>query len=241
MTTARVMPLGPDAALLQVLIAPVDAAADAALEARIDAHWADLCTRHRRLFDGSILAFVAYDPAANVVHARAESFKRLAVQPEIHTGVTQLGVTGLFVAGTDDDRRVLLGRRGRDTLLYPGRWELAPSGGLDVPQSVSCVLNVDDLCRQMQREVHEELAIETRDLRIVPIALCHDPDAPSMDVVFLIRPEADVHPTAHGWEYECLRWVPICRLDRAMAELDLIEPSRAVLEWAIDPAGGAPI
>lgn len=237
MTASRVIPLGPDAEYLRVVIAPAADSGESASSPPVEqteARWSELCAHNPRLFDGRILAFVDYDSRANVVHARTESFKRMAVQPDVPTGVTQFGVTGLLTSGQGDGRRVLLGQRGRETFLYPGRWELAPSGGVDAPREGVRELSIEDLRRQMEREVHEELAIVADGLHATPIALCHDRAAPSMDVIFAIQLDPGEQPTAHDWEYADVCWMPLRDAGAALSDLDAIEPSRAVLNWFAD-------
>lgn len=230
MSGCRVIPLNAPAESLVVQIEPEPAhPLDPGLEATIDARWRDMCAGNPRLFDGRILAFQRFNAERNVVLVRETSYRRMAVQPQVSTGVTQLGVTGILVCGDAERRRVLLGRRGPQTLLYSGRWELAPSGGVDAPAPGVTQLRVDDLRRQLAHEVHEELGMGLGDSRPQPVALCHDPAAPSIDVVFQIDVDEAALRTTLDWEYDDLLWLPLRELGQSLAKLDIIEPSVALL------------
>jgi len=223
---ATVIELGKSAAQLRVEIDPPRAHG---AEAQIDRRWSELCAANPRLFNGRILAFLGADLGANVIRARVDEYKRMAVQPEIDTGVIQFGVTGLLTA--EKPRLVLLGKRSGQTHVHPGRWELAPSGGVDAPDDHRRTLLIEDLHRQIAREVAEEIGSSVP-MRARPIALCHDPVAPSTDVIFDIALDAPV-PPAGNWEYDELAWVPIDNLafELRARNIDLIAPSRAVLQW----------
>ena len=90
--------------------------------------WKTMLDANPRLHDGPIWSVVEADAARLTV--RADRYKRLAVQDDATIGwlgVRQLGVKGLVIghdrAGTP---RVLLARRGSETRIYAGMWEIAP-------------------------------------------------------------------------------------------------------------------
>lgn len=231
MSGCRVIPLGERAESLVVQIDPKRThTCDPSLIARVDARWQEMRTANPRLFDGRILAFQSFEARPTVVFAREASYRHMAVQPQIPTGVTQLGVTGILTCGAGDEKRALLGRRSSQTLLYPGRWELAPSGGVDAPPIGVNQMRLDDLRRQLANEVREELGIAIDPQRLRARALCHDPVAPSIDVVFELDIEDRELPIRLDWEYDDLLWLPLCELPRHLATLDVIEPSVALLQ-----------
>ncbi|KAA0215049.1 MAG: NUDIX hydrolase [Leptolyngbya sp. PLA3] len=228
MIACQVLPLGANAGRLRVEIIESPALAPG-LEAAVQERWTQMLTGNPRLFDGRTLSFHCFDERTAVITACVNPYRFLAVQPQVRTGVTQLGVTGLLTCGQGAERCVLLARRGRDTRLYSGRWELAPSGGVDAPPVGVCQLTLDDLREHLRREVEEELGLTIPWLDASALALCHDPAAPSVDVVFRIHISGKVNPTALNWEYDGFRWLPVRDLSHALTTIDLIEPSCALL------------
>lgn len=230
MTGAEVYALGPEAGGLTVAIDP---GPPAPATAEMEARWASLAAQNPRLFDGRILAFLEADAGAGRISARVERYKRMATQTIDDAAMTQLGVTGIVTApGADGARRVLLGRRSADTHVYPGRWELAPSGGVDAPRPGVSTLSIADIRGQLERELIEETGVDAAGLLMVPIALCRDPGAPSMDVVFRI--DLDALPARHAtWEFDELVWFEIDRLDEALEAHGVVptDPSGALLRW----------
>lgn len=230
MSACRVMALGAAGERLRVdILGPRVQTAE--IQPAVEERWRAMCAANPRLFDGRMLSYLGFDEAAASITACVASYKHLAVQPQVPTGVTQLGVTGVLTQGKEKDRRVLLARRGRGTLLYPGRWEVAPSGGVDAPPSQIRQLTIANLREQLRREVHEELGLIVAPADATPIALCHDPVAPSVDIVFGLHISGGVEPAELNWEYDDLRWLPLCDLPHALASIDIIPPSRALLGW----------
>ena len=108
-----------------------------------------------------------------------------------------------------------------------------PLGGVDAPEPGTTQLSIAQISDQLERELVEETGVAIDGLAPTPIALCHDPDAPSMDVIF--RLELGTMPVEHKttWEYDQLVWVPIDGLKDELdaRSIDLIAPSTAVLQW----------
>lgn len=230
MSRAQVFELGPNAG---ALVVEIDPGPPATATAEMEARWAALSAQNPRLFNGRILAFLETDATRQTLTARVESYKRMATQTIDGDAMTQLGVTGIVTApGAHGSRRVLLGKRSADTHVYPGRWELAPSGGVDAPAIGVTRLSIDDIRRQVERELVEETGVEPGGLTMVPVALCRDPGAPSMDVVFRI--DLDRLPARHAtWEFDELVWFEIDRLGPALADrgVEPTDPSAALLRW----------
>jgi len=227
---AQVFELGPNA---DALVVEIDQGPPAPATAEMERRWASLSSQNSRLFNGRILAFLEADATGQRLTARVERYKRMATQTIDGDAMTQLGVTGIVTApGPDGSRRVLLGKRSADTHVYPGRWELAPSGGVDAPEPGVARLSIADIRRQLERELVEETGVEPGGLTMDPVALCHDPGAPSMDVVFRI--DLDALPARHAtWEFDELVWFEVDGLGEAMASrgVEPTDPSAALLRW----------
>ncbi len=241
-----ITPLNPRGPALRVTIAPGASAGEAdPLAGEIDRAWAALRADNPRLFDGPLLSVAAVDAAANRISCRRDSFKRLAVQraepmaANIPTGVHHLSVTGAVIgrdrAGTP---HVLLGRRGRQTRLYGGQWELAPAGGIDAPGEDVAELTRDDILRAFVKEAHEELGLELEpgDDAAIPL-IVRDDHASSDDLLVVHRlprpidPRRPVACAAGDWEYVDTCWLA---LDDAAAFAArhaeaVIPPTRALL------------
>ncbi|MEM1330761.1 MAG: hypothetical protein AAGG07_09390 [Planctomycetota bacterium] len=205
------------------------------------ARWETMRRAKPRLFNGPMLAFTSWDAESFTVHSVVDGYQRLAVQPEVPTGVMQLSVTGVLLARDGLGREhVLLGKRADATRLYEGMWELAPSGGIDPPPTDAMLdsgarLDGFDAWRQLVLEIEEEL-----DLAIAPdpgqiVGLVSDPVAMSTDLVFrveLTRPLEEMRPVDDpstrtsdaGWEYRDTRWVATDEI----GAFDLREPAEII-------------
>jgi len=228
---ATVIDLGDDASRLVV---DIDPGPSAATSPELDARWDALAADNPRLFNGRILAFLSADLTRARLRVQVDQYKRMAAQNHDEPKLTQFGVTGVLTAPDENARScVLLGRRSAATHIHPGQWELAPSGGVDAPDPGTTHLSISQISDQIERELAEETGVATTGLAPMPIALCHDPYAPSMDVIF--RLELDRMPREHKttWEYDQLIWIPIDGLkdELDIRSIDLIAPSAAVLRW----------
>jgi 8-oxo-dGTP pyrophosphatase MutT (NUDIX family) len=228
---ATVIDLGDDASrlIVEIVLGTVPETS-----AELDTRWNKLAARNPRLFNGRILAFLHADLASARLRVRVDEYKRMAAQSPDDRHLTQFGVTGVLTAPDQTARPcVLLGQRSDATHIHPGRWELAPSGGVDAPRPGTTQLSIAQISAQLERELAEETGVTIDGLAPNPIALCHDPDAPSMDVIF--RLELGTMPVEHKttWEYDQLVWVPIDGLKDELdaRSIDLIAPSAAVLRW----------
>lgn len=203
----------------------VDETAPPPPSAEVLRRWEDAARANPRLFNGPILRFLAFDERARVIRAAVDTYQRYAMherrrppaepaRPE--RDVFHLAVTGVVtVREQTGGDAVLLGRRGEQTLLYPGMWEHAPGGGLDST----------DVYGQLLREMEEELGLggladeDVRgELLEAPgpgdlLGLAADPNAPSLDLVVRVRvrPGAE-RRLAPNWEYGETRFVPVAQL-----------------------------
>lgn len=224
---------------------------DPAARARVDAFWERATAANPRLFDGPMLSCVETDPDAAILRCRRATFRHLVCQPTVETGTMQTSVTGVLTAFDERDRHhVLLARRGPHTRVYPGMWELAPSGGIDPPTPTTSGgpghLTGQDAWAQLTLELEEELAplglggIASYLSAPDPPCLCIDHAARSVDIVLPVRvrfdptePGDNGPPDPAGWEYTDARWVPLHELtlfDKRHAA-DIIPPTRALLRF----------
>jgi hypothetical protein len=206
--------------------------------------WERRCVENPALFDGPILSVVSIDEAAAEVLARRETYRRLVVQPRVPTGVRLLAVTGLFIAHDDDQHpHILFGKRAASTRIYPGMWEVGPSGGVGVPPATIDTLLPEHLTAHLADEAAEEVGLDLA--HAVPVAVLRDDLARSDDIV--LRADlgrlADVAPrtTCASWEYTSVRWIARRDIPAFLhAEGDrVIPPTRALLEHLDFLAGAA--
>lgn len=205
----EVWPIVPGRGALHLVVArgPAPAASDQVAHA-----WGRMCGQNPRLYDGPVLSVVTFDPDRNELTCRRDSYQRLAVQPSIATGVRQLSVTGVLTARDASGRRwVLLGRRGESTRIFPGMWEIGPSGGLPPPALNVESLGEVDLLRHLSDEVVEEVGLDVTSGRVA--ALVRDHGAHSDDVVIecdlgSFEQACDLAQPAN-WEYSETMWLPV--------------------------------
>jgi hypothetical protein len=223
--------------IVDALPPPHDAAAAASL-------WRSMCDANPRLFDGPILSVSVIESKGESIHAlrvRCGSYAALAVQnPQIaghvETGTDQLSVTAVVLAkGQSGRERVLLGRRGANTRIYPSMWELGPSGGVDPPSLDTHEVTRDMIEKQVDAETHEEIGESLR-VRVESIpAITYDPIARSYDIVALCRAESIFSPdfAQANWEYEGSLWISLSEIatfDREHAR-SIIAPTRSLFRF----------
>jgi hypothetical protein len=203
-------------------------------DAAVELRWADLLRGNPRLFDGPILSLESLDLGAGVLRCWRDGYKRLAVQPEVPTGVELVSVTGVLTARDAAGREhILLGRRGDQTRVYGGMWELAPSGGIDPPTEGETGLEWGGVIAQLESELSSEtgLAEPIRD----PVLLCvlRDSHAFSADVAVRARfdgPVESLRPARENWEYAECRWVPVVEIRAFAASEPMVATALAALD-----------
>lgn len=181
--------------------------------AAVEQEWSRLVAGNPRLHDGGVLSVLSFDQDHHAILARRDSYKRLAVQPRVHTGVRLLGVTALLEAIDGSGRRhVLLGRRGVQTRLYGGQWEIGPSGGVSLPPLNIERLSLADLCASLHDEISEETGL-TAPVAGTPAAYVRDHFACSDDLVIAFS-LGELDAVRHlarpaNWEYQETHWMPL--------------------------------
>jgi hypothetical protein len=220
----------------------------------VEARWNELCRANPRLYDGPILSVTNFDPERNIISAYRSSFKRLAVKPNVITGVRLLAVTAMLTSRDAMGREhILLGQRGTSTRIFGGLWEVGPSGGVPVPPPTTTHLTFKDLRQGLLDEIKEELGEAAA--HIVSGASTHpasndpnDPNAPNTPgvAVAYIRDhtahsddlvirctlpplEAVAHlASVSNWEYSSALWVPVDTLNQWDTD-KTIDATRAAL------------
>lgn len=179
-------------------------------DAAVEAEWERKRAKNPRLFDGPVLSVRAIRGSAGLITCELASYKGLAVQPEVETGVRQLSVTGVVTAEDREGRlRVLLGRRSHRTRIYGGMWQNCPAGGFE-PEAGVKVIRQEGIEAELLREVKEEAGLEVRQIG-TPVAIIYDEHARSHDLIVPVE-VGEVPETVRGWEYDELRWVETGRL-----------------------------
>jgi hypothetical protein len=191
--------------------------------------WAERVKHYPRSFDGPVLSFDGYEDG--VVRTRIDSYKRLAVQPDVATGVCVLSVSGI-VRCERPDPAVLIGRRSPSTRIYGNMWELGPSGSVDPPERGSRITG-EFVLDQLRAESREEIGAELTPTRSRVTALIIDHVANSCDVTIeVVLPEPLDINVGEGWEYTEAQWIPISGLP-AFAEAhadETIAPTLATFD-----------
>ena len=181
---------------------------------RTDERWHDLLAANDRLHDGPVLSADELDPGTGRIVAHPDTYARLAVRPEVDTGVVALAVGGVLSAVDEAGREhVLLIRRHEKTRLYPGMWEVGPAGGIDPAPGVG-TLGFADLLAELPRELDEEAGLR-EPLTDARVALVYrDNHAHTIDVVIratfgstVERLRAVAGETE--WDAAEARWVPL--------------------------------
>lgn len=200
-----------------------------------EAEWARRCEANPRLFNGPMLSVDRFDPEAGTVRARRAWYKQLVLDSP---GIQLLAVIGVVVARREGGGVcTLMGRRGRQTRLYGRRWELAPAGGVDPIEGPS--VTRDMVMAQLAEEMREEVGIEAQARHADIVAMVHNQESRSLDLVALIEPEETVEALRARafreatWEYERLLWLPIRAASRFVATHgeQLTPQSRVIFEY----------
>ena len=189
-----------------------------------------------RLFDGPILAVRSVDAASGLIVAAPDRFAHVVCQPAERTLTTTiLSVTGVIEAGTPTKPMVLLAKRGPQTRSYPGMWEFAPAGGLEVPVS-SGAFGLEAVVDTLRAELDEEVGVGSPLVDARAIGLVFDPLARSLDVIIRARIEGEPPPLRTGedraWECADARWIRLAELGQELATLEggVIEPTLTIAD-----------
>jgi 8-oxo-dGTP pyrophosphatase MutT (NUDIX family) len=200
-------------------------------------HWQSLCRDNDRLYDGPILSVVSLDIPHAHIHARRDRYSRLAVQPQVKTGVRLLAVTGVLTACDQGGREyVMMGKRSDKIHAYPGLWEFGPAGGMAVPPVTIDRFGMELLGAHLKDEIMEEAGVDISLSTMTPCALVRDHLAMSDDVVIRcdlgVLDDAAQVPNAN-WEYTQVRWIPLDALPNFLAGPEQFIPPAPALARAL--------
>ncbi len=154
---------------------------------RVAAAWALARAEQPFLFDGEL--FSVHDQSGDTLRGHFVPYRFWVAQrrdPALfdELGVCALGVTG-YLRVAD---HVILGRRGSEVAAEAGRWELAPTGGIE-RAALTDAGDIDPV-RQLSLELEEELGIPGDALSDPsPLALVSDAETHLLAVVVGARLE----------------------------------------------------
>ncbi len=176
---------------------------DPETQRRIDHAWAGLCAQNPRYFNSPMLSFESASAKNASIVASVRPYMHHAVRDSIDLGISLLAVTAvLFV-----EDRVLVGKRSAHSHRYAGLWELGPSGGIDVPGDRD-QLDHQAVLQEAIREVHEEAGFIPKLLRDDIVAMIHDHEVGSTDLVVVMEIESP-ESLSINWEYTDTRWLTL--------------------------------
>lgn len=211
---------------------------------RIDRAWNEMVAGGAggaRLFDGPVLMADRASALRGELCVYPATYRYLAAGAAVSGEVRGLGIQAI-VTGVDEDgdEMVLLGRRGAQTRMYPGMWENAPAGTVDV-RGVRAGEEIPwaRLLRVLEEEGLEEVGLELGACEVRAIALLDDAAARTVDIVVSaevpgrLRAQLGCRINAGAWEYADTAWSPtrrVCGWLKAQPHAASL-PTRALLGW----------
>lgn len=194
----------------------------------VNAAWDAIVAANPRFTDGDCLHVIGVHRDGHggaTIHAVRSSYRMGAVRRQgIETGFRGLGTKAIaHVAG-----RVLVGLRSPQVNAYPGMWEFAPGGGVELGEAPDV-----GIMRELVEECGVAAAAPAR-----AVALLFDPEVSAWEIVHEL-PMAAPPDAAPGWEYSELAMCDPRDLPQPLSPC--AEQMRAVLAWcAIGRSTGSP-
>lgn len=191
----------------------------------VNAAWDAIVAGNRRFTDGPCLHVVGVHRDGHggaTVHAVRSSYRMGAVRRQgLETGFRGLGTKAIAHVGG----RVLMGLRSAHVNAYPGMWEFAPGGGVEIGEAPDI-----GIVRELLEECGAEAASPAR-----AIALLFDPVVQAWEIVhdLPMRAPPDAAP---GWEYSALAMCGPDELPEPRSPC--AEQMRCILPWCL--CGEAP-
>ncbi|MCK4873449.1 MAG: NUDIX hydrolase [Phycisphaerales bacterium] len=183
-------------------------APDTVEDAGIDECWRRAQRNNPAIFDGPILHVCGFDADAGLITTAHASYRCIvALRAGLDCGIRALGVSGMVRCG----EHILVARRGRDVLLYPSRWELAPSGVAEPPAGEDG--GTVDLVGILLNELVEETGLHASRTAVHPMMFAYDATTRSYDACFVLDVDRQEPVTGNG-EYAHLAWQPLAELRR---------------------------
>jgi 8-oxo-dGTP pyrophosphatase MutT (NUDIX family) len=200
----------------------------------VDQVWEEMRRQNPRLYGGGLYNVTGIDPQRGRIDAEYDLYKRLVVQPRVETGVIQLSVSALALAPSEHGEPcVLIGKRGDETRIYGGMWQICPAGGVEPPEDITRLgdIGFGKIRADLAREFEEEVGIDLGSRPARPLAVVHDRVARSYDVVLRVefdRAPPPRPPRGNHWEHQDIRWQSLRDLPAFDRRERIIEPTRAL-------------
>ena len=194
----------------------------------VNAAWDAIVAANARFTDGDCLHVVGVHRDGHggaTIHAVRSSYRMGAVRRRgVETGFRGLGTKAIAHVGG----RVLLGLRSLQVNAYPGLWEFAPGGGVEIGEAPDA-----GIMRELVEECGVAAAAPAR-----AVALLFDPAASAWEIVHEL-PMAAPPDAAPGWEYSELAMCDPHALPAGLSPC--AEQMRAILAWCAiaGPSNGA--
>lgn len=188
----------------------------------VNAAWDSIVSGNPRFTDGDCLHVVGVHRDGHggaTIHAVRASYRMGAVRRRgIETGFRGLGTKAIAHVGG----RVMLGLRSPHVNAYPGLWEFAPGGGVEIGEAPEV-----GIVRELIEECGVAAAGPAR-----AVALLFDPVVQAWEIVHDV-PMAHPPDAAPGWEYSELA---MCAPDELPSGLSpCAEQMREVLSLCMGP------
>jgi hypothetical protein len=169
-----------------LIVDSVTPALSGELEAQVAAIWsAERKRRSGTLFDGLLFSLNRDTTDLRGYLVSYRRFLAQQVRPELRgaLSVRPVGVTGVLSCPDG----VIIAQRADTVTMDAGRWELAPSGGVD--GSTVATSGLIDPSAQVLSELEEEIGLKARDLEAAPcaFAIAEDPESRVTDIAYEIR------------------------------------------------------
>jgi hypothetical protein len=206
------------------------------IERQIEAIWvAEQARRSTPMVNGALFSLISQSPGrltGGFVEYRWFIAQQQAPGLFEHTRVRPLAVSGLLLCADG----VVFGRREMASTQHPGRWELAPSGGVDR----SCLRGdgtVDYVAKLLEELAEETGCPATAVTAGEPFVLVEDVESRVFDIGVELRTEmggAEIikrHGDISNREYTALEVVPLTELADFVTRRSsgLVDVSRALL------------
>lgn len=204
---------------------------------KIDENWrTEKEKRGDSLFNGQVLSFVGYNNGR--LETRITDYRTFLAQkrdPSLYAvlQVQFLAVSGLVSLGS----QIVFGKRAMGVAQEPGKWELAPSGGL-TPRALGRDKN-HPIEEQFFEELEEELGIpRTAVTSITPFLLVEDTGEHTVDIGLDVRLAGGKDDISEAMkrrtsEYSEVRWIDLSEVksfcERERSRSALVEVSYILL------------
>ena len=209
------------AAGLRVRVRGSDAPMPADVAAIVSEIWDHERRRRPGLFNGRV--FCADAIAHDEIVGHWTEYRRVLAQlrrPALFDAlrIRSLAVTGLI----DCADGLVLGRRHRDAVYFPGCWQAAPAGSVEARSGDGV-----DLAEQLLAELREELGMTPSDIvSMRPVSAIGHADSRIVDIGFLLETPLAfseierLHAAGGNAEYDALRAIPAAALPEFLATAD---------------------